>query len=110
LERLNRYPRRRTSHLQKDEYHYLLATEGGIQLGHTATIARSRKIIGPYESHAANPILSNGNTTGFFQTVGYADLFKDDNGNWWGMALTTRSGLEYNACPMGREAALFPVT
>jgi beta-xylosidase len=95
---------------KKDGYYYLLAAEGGTQLGHTATIARSSKVSGPYESNPANPILGNVNTTGLFQTVGHADLFEDDNGNWWGMALTTRSGPEYSAFPMGREAALFPVT
>jgi beta-xylosidase len=95
---------------KKDGYYYLLAAEGGTQLGHTATIARSSKVSGPYESNPANPILGNVNTTGLFQTVGHADLVEDDNGKWWGMALTTRSGPEYSAFPMGREAALFPVT
>jgi beta-xylosidase len=95
---------------KKDGYYYLLAAEGGTQLGHTATIARSAKVTGPYEDNPANPILGNVNTTGLFQTVGHADLFEDENGNWWGMALTTRSGPEYSVFPMGREAALFPVT
>lgn len=95
---------------KKDGYYYLLAAEGGTQLGHTATIARSSKVTGPYESNPANPILGNVNTTGLFQTVGHADLFEDDNGNWWGVALTTRSGPEYKAFPMGRETALYPVT
>jgi hypothetical protein len=95
---------------KKDGYYYLLAAEGGTQLGHSATIARSSKVTGPYEANPANPILSNVNTTGLFQTVGHADLFEDDNGNWWGIALTTRSGPDYSVFPMGREAALFPVT
>jgi hypothetical protein len=95
---------------KKDGYYYLLAAEGGTQLGHSATIARSSKVTGPYEANPANPILSNANTTGLFQTVGHADLFEDDNGKWWGIALTTRSGPDYNVFPMGREAALFPMT
>jgi beta-xylosidase len=95
---------------KKDGCYYLLAAEGGTQLGHTATIGRSSKVNGPYEDNPANPILGNVNTTGLFQTVGHADLFEDDNGNWWGMALTTRSGPDYSVFPMGREAALFPVT
>lgn len=95
---------------KKDGYYYLLAAEGGTQLGHTATIARSKDVTGPYESNPANPVLGNVNTTGLFQTVGHAELFEDDEGNWWGMALTTRSGPDYSVFPMGREAALFPVT
>lgn len=95
---------------KKDSYYYLLAAEGGTQLGHMATIARSKNINGPYESNPANPILTNTNTTELFQTVGHADLFQDAAGNWWGMALSTRSGPEYETFPMGREASLFPVT
>jgi beta-xylosidase len=95
---------------KKDGYYYLLAAEGGTQLGHMATIARSENIDGPYESNPANPILTNTNTTKLFQTVGHADLFQDAKGEWWGVALSTRSGPEYKAFPMGREASLFPVT
>ena len=95
---------------KKDGYYYLLAAEGGTQLGHMATIARSKNIKGPYESNPANPILTNTNTSELFQTVGHADLFQDADGNWWGIALSTRSGPDYTTFPMGREASLFPVT
>lgn len=95
---------------KKDGYYYLLAAEGGTQLGHSVVIARSKNIDGPYESNPANPIVSNANTTELFQTVGHADLFQDAAGNWWGVALSTRSGPEYATFPMGRESSLFPVT
>ncbi|TFY73238.1 hypothetical protein EWM64_g10774, partial [Hericium alpestre] len=42
------------------------------------------------------------------QTVGHADLFNDTEGNWWGVALSTRSGPEYTYYPMGRETVLTP--
>ncbi|GAK67502.1 glycoside hydrolase family 43 protein [Moesziomyces antarcticus] len=95
---------------RKDGYYYLLVAEGGTQLGHMATVARSKDLRGPYESDPANPLITAVNTSSLFQTVGHADLFQDDNGNWWGMALGTRSGPEYSHFPMGREAHLFPVT
>jgi hypothetical protein len=95
---------------RKDGYYYLLAAEGGTQLGHSVVIARSKNIDGPYEPNPANPIVSNANTTELFQTVGHADLFQDAAGNWWGVALSTRSGPEYATFPMGRESSLFPVT
>lgn len=47
-----------------------------------ATIARSKDIGGPYEANPANPVLTNANTTNYFQTVGHADLFQDASGNW----------------------------
>ncbi len=46
------------------------------------TMARSKTIGGPYEPSPANPLLTNANTTNFFQTVGHADLFQDSVGNW----------------------------
>ncbi|CCF41264.1 beta-xylosidase [Colletotrichum higginsianum] len=67
---------------RKDGWYYLLAAEGGTGLGHMVTMARSNNIDGPYESNPANPILTNANTTDYFQTVGHADLFQDHSGNW----------------------------
>ncbi|KAM0820018.1 putative Glycosyl hydrolase [Seiridium cardinale] len=110
----------------KDGYYYLLAAEGGFWhilnksitayrsrvggtgLQHMVTMARSRHINGPYESNPVNPVLTNANTS--IQTVGHADLFQDQTGNWWAVALSTRSGPDYLNYPMGRETVLTPVT
>jgi beta-xylosidase len=63
-------------HLYKrDGCYYLLIAEGGTELGHSVTIARSRKVSGPYESYPEKPILTNRNTTENMQTVGHADFF-----------------------------------
>ncbi|KAL1839458.1 hypothetical protein VTJ49DRAFT_1496 [Mycothermus thermophilus] len=94
---------------RKDGWYYLLAAEGGTGMNHMVTIARSRNISGPYESNPANPVLTNANTTSMFQTVGHADLFQDGNGNWWAVALSTRSGPGYLHYPMGRETVLTTV-
>ncbi|OBT86129.1 hypothetical protein VE02_05422 [Pseudogymnoascus sp. 03VT05] len=95
---------------KKDSLYYLLIAEGGSGPNHSATIARSPSIFGPYESYAGNPILTNRGTEEYFQTVGHADLFPDAAGNWWGAALATRSGPEFEVSPMGRETVLFPVS
>jgi len=95
---------------KKDGYYYLLIAEGGTATDHAITIARSRNITGPYTAYENNPILTNRGTNEYFQTVGHGDLFQDVQGNWWGMALATRSGPEYKVYPMGREAVLFPAT
>ncbi|KFX89152.1 hypothetical protein V490_07202 [Pseudogymnoascus sp. VKM F-3557] len=65
---------------------------------------------GPYESYAGNPILTNKGTDEYFQTVGHADFFTDREGNWWGAALSTRSGSDFAIYPMGRETVLYPVS
>lgn len=96
---------------KKDGYHYLLIAEGGTATDHAVTMARSKDgIQGPYEPYEKNPVLTARGTNEFFQTVGHADLFQDTKGNWWGVALATRSGPEYAIYPMGRETVLFPVT
>ena len=61
------------------------------------------------QANPANPILTNANTTSYFQAVGHADLFQDANGRWWACALAMRIGPD-KSCPMGRETFLVPVT
>ncbi|KAI5364828.1 Putative glycoside hydrolase, family 43, concanavalin A-like lectin/glucanase domain superfamily [Septoria linicola] len=95
---------------KKNDFHYLMIAEGGTELNHMETIARSRNVTGPYEAYEHNPILSNANTTEYFQTVGHADLFRDPQGKWWGVALSTRSGPAWEIYPMGRESVLYPVS
>ncbi|EXJ62389.1 hypothetical protein A1O7_02823 [Cladophialophora yegresii CBS 114405] len=94
----------------KDDWYYLMIAEGGTGVNHMETIARSKSIDGPYTPNPNNPILTNANTSQYFQTVGHADLWQDASGNWWGAALSTRSGPNYTTYPMGRETVLYPVT
>ncbi|KAJ7070532.1 glycoside hydrolase family 43 protein [Mycena amicta] len=94
----------------KDGYYYLVIAEGGTGLNHMETAARSKQITGPFTPAPHNPLLSNANTSSYFQTVGHADLFQDRRGNWWGVALSTRSGPAYISYPMGRETVLTNVT
>ena len=95
---------------KRDGYYYLMVAEGGTGVNHMQTIARSKNINGPYDPNPANPIVTNANTSAYFQTVGHADLFQDKNGEWWGVALSTRSGPDYLVYPMGRETVLTAVT
>lgn len=88
----------------RDGWYYLMIAEGGTGLNHMETIARSRHIDGPFAPDPNNPIVTNANTSAYFQTVGHADLFQDAFGNWWGVALSTRSGPEYTVYPMGETS------
>ncbi|KAK3381512.1 glycosyl hydrolase [Podospora didyma] len=94
----------------RDGFYYLLAAEGGTGLEHMVTMARSKSVNGPFESNPGNPVLTNSNTTSYFQTIGHADLFQDGSGNWWAVALSTRSGPNYVNYPMGRETIMTPVS
>ncbi len=67
---------------KKDDWYYLLISEGGTEFGHMLTVARSREIFGPYESFEGNPILTNRSLKNPIQAVGHGDLVEDDLGNW----------------------------
>ncbi|KAH8881358.1 hypothetical protein GQ53DRAFT_888319 [Thozetella sp. PMI_491] len=95
---------------RKDGFYYLMIAEGGTGVNHMVTMARSTSILGPYTPHPSNPVLTNANTTSYFQTIGHAELFQDEDEQWWAVALSTRSGPDYINYPMGRETVLTPVT
>lgn len=97
---------------KKDGYYYLLISEGGTELAHHLTIARSRNIYGPYEADPANPILTNCNHKGEskqIQGTGHGDFVQDSEGNWWVVFLAYRNfGGSYHH--LGRETYLAPVS
>ena len=42
---------------KKDGWYYLVISEGGTEYGHMITVARSRSVMGEYESCPFNPII-----------------------------------------------------
>ncbi|CAE6454526.1 unnamed protein product [Rhizoctonia solani] len=90
----------------KDGWYYLLVAEGGTELDHCATIARSRSVWGPFEECPHNPIIHAASKDAYFQTIGHADIFQSLEGQWFAVALATRDG-RINF-PMGRETVLIP--
>jgi alpha-N-arabinofuranosidase len=96
---------------KKDGWYYLLISEGGTELAHSLTIARSKDIYGPYESNPANPILTNCNQRGQgkqIQGTGHGDLVQAQDGSWWLVFLAYRQfGGAYHH--LGRETFLAPV-
>lgn len=96
---------------KKDGWYYLLISEGGTELAHKLTIARSRNIYGPYESNPSNPILTNCNLAGQnsqIQGTGHGDLVQAGDGSWWIVFLAYRNyGGSYHH--LGRETCVAPV-
>ena len=96
---------------KKGEYYYLLISEGGTEIAHSLTIARSRNIYGPYESCPRNPIFTHccmAAQDSQVQGTGHGDLVEDTNGQWWMTFLAFRF---YNGSyhHLGRETFLVPV-
>lgn len=99
------------AHIYKvNGFYYLLVAEGGTAHHHAVTIARSKKITGPYETNRGNPILTHRHLGLDYPIVGtgHADLVETQNGEWWMVLLAMRpyGGYFYN---LGRETFLVPV-
>ena len=96
---------------KKDGYYYLLISEGGTELAHKLTIARSKSIDGPYVANPANPILTNCRMAGQgmqIQGTGHGDFVQAKDGSWWIVFLAYRNyGGSYHH--LGRETYLAPV-
>ncbi|MBQ7419467.1 MAG: glycoside hydrolase family 43 protein [Prevotella sp.] len=96
---------------KKDGYYYLLISEGGTELAHRLTIARSKNIDGPYEVNPDNPILTNCCMAGQgmqVQGTGHGDFVQAQDGSWWVVFLAYRNfGGSYHH--LGRETYLAPV-
>lgn len=91
-------------------WYYQLIAEGGTELGHMVTIARSRKLYGEYEACPYNPILTSRHRKGYLiQATGHADLIEDNDGQWWAVFLGYRQTHQYFH-HLGRETFLAPVT
>lgn len=105
-----RYPE--AAHIyKKDGWYYLMIAEGGTEMGHSETIARSRDIYGPYESNPDNPILYHLRQAAQdnpIQGTGHADLTDDGRGGWWMVNLAFRPQT-MNQHLTGRETYLAPV-
>lgn len=78
----------------RNDFYYLLIAEGGTDLLHRATIARSRSVEGPWEPAPGNPLLHNGapgleNLT--VQSTGHATFVETPEGEWYASFLARRN-------------------
>ena len=92
------------------KYYYLLIAEGGTEQYHSATVARSESVFGPYESCRANPVLTMRHLgqRAAIQNAGHADLIDLPDGSWYAVFLASRliGGESKN---LGRETFIVPV-
>jgi xylan 1,4-beta-xylosidase len=95
-------------HLYKrNGLYYLLTAEGGTGWGHAVTMARSRKIAGPYELHPDTYILSARHRPDIaLQRAGHADLVETQSGETYMVYLCGRPLPNRGRCTLGRETAI----
>jgi xylan 1,4-beta-xylosidase len=95
-------------HLYKrNGWYYLITAEGGTAWGHAVTMARSRKLTGPYELHPDTYILSARHRPDVeLQRAGHADLVETQNGETYMVYLCGRPLRNRGRCTLGRETAI----
>ncbi len=95
-------------HLYKrNDWYYLLTAEGGTGWGHAVTMARSRKLTGPYELHPDIHILSARHRPDVeMQRAGHADLVETQAGDTYMVYLCGRPLRNRGRCTLGRETAI----
>jgi xylan 1,4-beta-xylosidase len=92
---------------KRDGWYYLLTAEGGTGYGHAVTLARSRKLSGPYEVHPDGPILTaRGRAELELQRAGHADLVETPRGESYMVHLCGRPLTTRGRCTLGRETAI----
>jgi len=98
---------------KKDGFYYLIAAEGGTDVNHSEVVFRSKNVLGPYESYAQNPILTqrnlDPNRKDPVTSTGHADFVEDTNGNWFAVFLGCRP-YEAGYYNTGRETFMAAVS
>lgn len=95
---------------KKDGWYYLLHAEGGTDIHHAVSVARSKSITGPWLGNPGNPILTHRNMgrKAAITNVGHGDFVQTPAGEWWMVVLASRPQGGYFR-NLGRETFLVPV-
>ena len=95
---------------KKDGWYYLVCAEGGTEYDHAVSVARSRSITGPYETHPLNPLCtSRGRPDLYLQKAGHGSLCEGPEGQWFLAFLVGRPLPGTHRCVLGRETAIAPI-
>ncbi|MEU0557115.1 glycoside hydrolase family 43 protein [Dactylosporangium sp. NPDC006015] len=96
---------------RRDGWYYLVTAEGGTEWFHQATVARSRDVLGPYESDPAGPLITAVHRPDLMlQKAGHGSLVETPDGEWFFAHLTGRPLSPRGRCVLGRETAIQRVT
>ncbi|KAL9949710.1 hypothetical protein D7B24_006788 [Verticillium nonalfalfae] len=92
-------------HLYKrNGWYYLLTAEGGTAYEHACTLARSRDIWGPYETHPQKYILTSKDAPfAAIQRAGHGDIVETPEGKTYLVHLGGRPTTQNRRCVLGRE-------
>ncbi|EGO58537.1 hypothetical protein NEUTE1DRAFT_120598 [Neurospora tetrasperma FGSC 2508] len=92
---------------KRNGWYYLLIAEGGTGYEHACTLARSKNIWGPYETHPEKHVLtSKDHPRAVLQRAGHGDIVETEDGRTYLVHLTGRPTTQLRRCVLGRETAI----
>ncbi|NDV53699.1 MULTISPECIES: glycoside hydrolase family 43 protein [unclassified Salipiger] len=92
---------------RRDGWYYLLTAEGGTGYDHAATMARSRDLLGPYETDPAKHLLTSKDAPGaYLQRAGHADIVETQDGEHYLVHLCSRPLDETRGIETGRAKGI----
>ncbi|KAL4962478.1 glycoside hydrolase family 43 protein [Aspergillus stella-maris] len=92
---------------RRNGWYYLLTAEGGTAYEHACTLARSRDIWGPYETHPDLHILTSKDAPfAAIQRAGHGDLVDTPDGRTYLVHLMGRPVGQKRRCVLGRETSI----
>jgi len=87
--------------------YYLMTAEGGTERNHAVSLCRADNLLGPYEVHPHNPILTAADVPAHpLQRAGHASIICATDGQWYMAHLCGRPIGPKSRCLLGRETAL----
>ncbi|SER71549.1 xylan 1,4-beta-xylosidase [Tranquillimonas rosea] len=88
---------------RRDGYYYLLTAEGGTGYDHAVTMARSRDLLGPYETDPQKHLVTAKDAPdAYLQRAGHGDIVETQGGEFYLVHLCSRPLDETRATETGR--------
>lgn len=92
---------------KRDSWYYLMLAEGGTGWNHGISMARARKIEGPYElDPQASVVTTRDDLSWPLQKAGHGEIVQTPAGEWWLVHLASRPLAPERRCMLGRETCL----
>ena len=92
---------------KRNGWYYLTVAEGGTGYDHAVTMARSRQIEGPYETHPDRHLMtSKDSPKAPLQKAGHGQYVETPDGQAYHTHLCGRPLAPYRRCTLGRETSL----
>ena len=92
---------------KRDVWYYLTTAEGGTGYEHAVTMARSRRIDGPYELHPNVHLLTSKDApNAVLQRAGHGQIVETPDGHVYHTHLCSRPLAGVKRSPLGRETAI----